>query len=510
MKGLSLRETAARKTIASESANITAMVISDAQLVKINQQTLVDFSKEQLFVFSILLIDDSITRNWTHYPESFQRTILSKEPRKGNWIGLTMLMGETEDHETKAKNQKARIFDAHLARTPTGNVGTIAEAYIPINAHTEAFVEDIKAGIHREVSIGVAVAEPTCSICGGDVRECPHIPGEDLDGNGQPMHIQMLGDAEAQEVSFVAVPGNYNAQVLSDTAGYIPMSEAFGRTVTKKEGTRMKKKAKGKESNAQKTSKAAADLSKELNALKKQMKTMESKLRKEARSPYGPDFDGDGIVDDADFDDDGDGVPDSIDSDGGRNPNGRDNDWKKVYDFDEEDEDDEDKQEEDDDEDDKQDEELDDEEENDDDEDKQEEDDEDKEEEDDDEDEDKKYTESIRTLSRSMKKMNEKMHRLTEQAKAGRMYQKSLLTETLRLGVLSKVIPLSKKETFKKTFARLSIEELKDFHETYKVEVDRRFPATGKSVALTENYDEHEQIKPATTSLNDIVAEFKR
>ena len=164
-----------------ESSNSDLRVvskISQDQLDKINKLTIAKVSSEEVFVFKMLLVDDSVTRNFTNYPESFQRAILKKAPKLGNWIGLPMMMGRREDHETIANNQVGRIFDAKLVKTPTGHIGTIGSVYIPINESTNALIDNIKAGVHREVSIGVSVELPLCSICGDDIRDCQHEPGK--------------------------------------------------------------------------------------------------------------------------------------------------------------------------------------------------------------------------------------------------------------------------------------------------------------------------------------------
>lgn len=206
--------------------------ISQDQLDKINKLTIAKVSSEEVFVFKMLLVDDSITRNFTNYPESFQRAILKKAPKLGNWIGLPMLMGRREDHETIANNQVGRIFDAKLVKTPTGNIGTIGSVYIPINESTNALIDNIKAGVHREVSIGVSVELPLCSICGEDIRDCQHEPGKHY--NKELCYIIMDGDVEGQEVSFVAVPGNVNAEIVADDGDYIPLTEAMGKKIIKR------------------------------------------------------------------------------------------------------------------------------------------------------------------------------------------------------------------------------------------------------------------------------------
>lgn len=238
--------------------------ISSDQLDKINKLTMAKVSSEEVFVFKMLLVDDSVTRNFTNYPESFQRAILKKPPKLGNWIGLPMLMGRREDHETIANNQVGRIFDAKLVRTPTGHIGTIGSVYIPINESTNALIDNIKAGVHREVSIGVSVELPLCSICGDDIRDCKHEPGKHY--NEELCYIIMDGDVEGQEVSFVAVPGNINAEIVADDGDYVPLKEAMGNKIIKrKENNKMAKSLRKQTESLLQEAKRLAKLTEDLD-----------------------------------------------------------------------------------------------------------------------------------------------------------------------------------------------------------------------------------------------------
>lgn len=458
------------------NTNITPMVtITEGQLEKINKFTTTAFVQEQLFTFEMLLIDDSVTRNFTLYPESFQRKMLRNPVGGGNWIGLPMLMGRTEDHEAMASNQVGRIFDAKLVKTPRGRIGTLASVYIPVNKSNNALIENIKAGIHKEVSIGVSVEEPTCSICGYDVRECSHEPGETY--SEQICHIVMNGKVEGQEVSFVAVPGNLNAKILSDDNGYIPLTEALGkfRKSMRKENSTMAKRNK------------KLFASKESTNLLKLAKFVESEAR--AMHKGGGRF----------------SLSDNDDEDNYEEEEEDDYEEEEDEDEDEFDEDDDDEFDEEDDDDDYMD--LD------------EDDDEDDEDEFEEEDEDKNKNDGhvlrvgeqsqakvYRALEKSLKRIYKSHEALKVEAKDGRKYKQSILKETVRLGALAGAIPISSKEMFRKTFSRMSTKELQDMQKGYKKQVEKLYPSTGKARVSQESIKSSNK----KMSISDIVNEFNK
>ena len=86
-------------------------------------------------------------------------------------------------------------------------------AYMPRTEKNRSLIEEIDAGIKKEVSVGCAVDSITCSVCGADVRRspCAHHKGEIV--NGQRCHHVLQNPTDAYEWSFVAVPAQQNAGV---------------------------------------------------------------------------------------------------------------------------------------------------------------------------------------------------------------------------------------------------------------------------------------------------------
>ena len=84
-----------------------------------------------------------------------------------------------------------------------------------IDAAVEPRQENIKNGILKTVSIGASAKDVRCSICGAQLSEgevCEHLRGEVYDG--QTCYWDVY-DWEAKEVSFVIVPSDKYAGIIS-------------------------------------------------------------------------------------------------------------------------------------------------------------------------------------------------------------------------------------------------------------------------------------------------------
>ena len=130
-------------------------------------------------------------------------------------------MGKTGifDHSPSAKNQAARIFACCVEQVPGRKTATgddyfrlTARAYIPKNEGSRALIEAIDSGIVKEVSVGCAVRETKCSVCGEDIAVCPHQKGETY--GGRLCCGELTEPVDAYEWSFVAVPAQREAGVI--------------------------------------------------------------------------------------------------------------------------------------------------------------------------------------------------------------------------------------------------------------------------------------------------------
>jgi hypothetical protein len=81
------------------------------------------------------------------------------------------------------------------------------------NEENKGFIDELDAGIKKEVSVSCSSKKATCSICGKDKRQCrcEHVSGKEYKGKTACTILSDISDA--YEFSFVAVPAQRQAGV---------------------------------------------------------------------------------------------------------------------------------------------------------------------------------------------------------------------------------------------------------------------------------------------------------
>ncbi|MBQ7802024.1 MAG: hypothetical protein IJ375_06855 [Oscillospiraceae bacterium] len=192
--------------IKKETRVLASGVPTAGQLEAINAQAKVRLTAEQVYVFSLRLCDDQVDRDF----ERFDTQDLGELAKL--FIGKTGIV----DHKWSSENQVARIFAAEVIRED--RVSFIkAWAYIRRGGGADEVIADIEAGIKKEVSVGCAMGQSVCSVCGSEYGSCGHVKGEYYDG--QLCCAILREPMDAYEFSFVAVPAQPNAGVLKAMGG---------------------------------------------------------------------------------------------------------------------------------------------------------------------------------------------------------------------------------------------------------------------------------------------------
>ena len=188
--------------------------VTEEDLKKINKFTLSPLKAEEVFTFKVIMGDNETDdRNF----EPFNLNAL--KDLKKLYIGKTMI----KDHRRTADNQIARVYETELVQNDTakltgaGEIYTqlIAKCYMVKTNSNADLIQEIKAGIKKEVSTGCKPKHAFCSICGTDNTKtyCPHYWGREYDtATGKKIcYFTLDGAKEAYEVSFVAVPAQPRA-----------------------------------------------------------------------------------------------------------------------------------------------------------------------------------------------------------------------------------------------------------------------------------------------------------
>lgn len=180
-------------------------------LALINNYTRREMSGDELYIFSLVLCDNEIDRDFERFsvPALYELEKL--------FVGKTGIF----DHQPKAGNQVARIYKCRVEKidgrtTKAGEVyhRLVAKAYLPITDGTKELILMLDSGIRKEVSVGCAVEESVCSICGENRRmgKCTHKVGKRY--GGRLCHTVLNRPTDAYEWSFVAVPAQREAGVI--------------------------------------------------------------------------------------------------------------------------------------------------------------------------------------------------------------------------------------------------------------------------------------------------------
>lgn len=165
---------------------------------------------KDIYTFTVTLCDNEIDRDYERF------SIQAINELKSMFEGVTGIF----DHSMKSSDQTARIYKTEVIED-NSKFTSCNEPYTRLKAwcymlrteKNKELINEIDAGIKKEVSISCSVKRKICSVCKNDIRshECNHVQGETIDGN---MCYAVLSDpTDAYEWSFVAVPAQRNAGV---------------------------------------------------------------------------------------------------------------------------------------------------------------------------------------------------------------------------------------------------------------------------------------------------------
>lgn len=201
-------------TLLSDDGTPEAAEVTDKELELINAYSRRKLTKDEVYVFGVVLCDNDIDRDNERF------TVESLFELEKLFVGKTGIF----DHSPTAKTQTARIFACSVEsvdgkKTATGDdyFRLTARAYIPKAKGNDEIIQAIDSGILKEVGIGCAADEVKCSVCGESLNHCSHIKGETY--GGRKCYGELCGICDVYEWSFVAVPVQRSAGVIKSFKG---------------------------------------------------------------------------------------------------------------------------------------------------------------------------------------------------------------------------------------------------------------------------------------------------
>ena len=197
------------------------------ELALINALSRRELGADEVYTFALRLCDNDIDRDFERFGDE---TLEALAPM---FVGVSGVF----DHQWSARGQTARIYrtqvvDEDGTATSDGRPYRclMGWAYLMRTEGNAALIAEIDGGIKREVSVGCAVDQVVCSICGEELDSCPHERGEEYDG--QVCCGVLTGASDVYEWSFVAVPAQRRAGVVK-SAGRTRDEARLGRKYLK-------------------------------------------------------------------------------------------------------------------------------------------------------------------------------------------------------------------------------------------------------------------------------------
>ena len=186
--------------------------LDQTELGLINAMSRKKLTGEEVYTFAVRLCDNEVDRDGERFPA---QTLEELAPL---FVGKSGIF----DHQWSAAAQTARIYRTELVRdesvlTAAGDTLCYLKgyAYMLRTEGNRDLIAEIEGGIKKEVSVGCAVEEARCSICGENIHDrnrCAHEKGREY--GGKLCWADLVRATDAYEWSFVAVPAQKNAGVM--------------------------------------------------------------------------------------------------------------------------------------------------------------------------------------------------------------------------------------------------------------------------------------------------------
>ena len=205
--------------------SVTRHSVNREDMALINRLAKTELTPEQVYTFAVRLCDNEVDRDWERFDEA------GLEALSALFVGKSGIF----DHHWSAQEQTARLYRTEVCRES----GTTAAgdgirylkgyAYMLRSEKNRDLIEEIEAGIKKEVSVGCSVARRVCSVCGAE--DCGHVPGQVYDGKLCFWELRDIKDA--YEWSFVAVPAQRRAGVIKSAGRRVEDEARLGRKYLK-------------------------------------------------------------------------------------------------------------------------------------------------------------------------------------------------------------------------------------------------------------------------------------
>ena len=155
------------------SEKVQASILQDGELELINQYTRRHLSATEVFVFSVVLCDNDVDRDYERF------TVASLEKLSELFVGKTGFLEQPNAQNCTARIISCTVLSVWGKKTKLGDdlFQLVARAFIPKTLENADIIDRIKDGTIKEVSVGCSVSKTKCSICGEEITKCSHKKG---------------------------------------------------------------------------------------------------------------------------------------------------------------------------------------------------------------------------------------------------------------------------------------------------------------------------------------------
>ena len=192
--------------IRKEPGSISRHKVAREDMILINRLSKTELTPDQVYTFAIRLCDNEVDRDWERFDDE------ALEVLGRLFVGKSGIF----DHNWSAEGQTARLYRTEVCReggsTMAGDGCQYLKgyAYMLRSEKNSELIDEIEAGIKKEVSVGCSVSGRVCSICGEE--HCSHQGGRKY--GGKLCYFTLREPTDAYEWSFVAVPAQRKAGVI--------------------------------------------------------------------------------------------------------------------------------------------------------------------------------------------------------------------------------------------------------------------------------------------------------
>lgn len=199
------------------------VVASDDDMAAVNEQTLNTITAKDVAIFRMDLCNDQIDRHISRFPVDELRTI-SDELIVGKPL---MELHDMPGMFSRGSQPIGKFFRSQIVKD--GDTISVRPDVFLLRGHGEDdIIAKIEAGILAGTSISFALDRPECSTCGCDIRDCAHLPGEEIDG--ELCHVILKEVTEVFEGSIVPL-GSQGTEFVeargADGETVLPLKEAI-------------------------------------------------------------------------------------------------------------------------------------------------------------------------------------------------------------------------------------------------------------------------------------------